>query len=362
MPRPLPPSEAAKIEKVYIDESSQTGHRNLIIGGIVLPERFFEQFEQDILEARRPKLAAERASTDELCEMGWSEVGRGGFEAYKRVIDAYFDFEEKRIGSSEGTIEFHCSVVLTQVRGRTFSGDRGKKAFTNEVRQHCLALAIYHKTKLFRVHPDRRHSDDKEAKEHDSKLRNSLCSLLKNCIGDQRHFAVRTVESMHSHEVQALQVADLLIGAVAFRLNRHYDADKANPDKVRLCEYILRRGGAWNYIDSDAGTYREKRVGRFQIWPKRPAEARKNPPIRKKVVAAKKALSLSTPVTLSDLMREEKLLWVYCNDCGRERDLAPASLPVPPDTPVPDVGKRMRCSACGSRKINTKPELYPRRR
>ena len=48
--------------------------------------------------------------------------------------------------------------------------------------------------------------------------------------------------------------------------------------------------------------------------------------------------------------------------------LALAAAPVPfaglqagagSDHPVPDVGKRMRCTACGSRKIRTVPELYP---
>jgi hypothetical protein len=68
------------------------------------------------------------------------------------------------------------------------------------------------------------------------------------------------------------------------------------------------------------------------------------------------------PVTLGDLIREDKLLWVYCCDCGRERDVTPATVPLPPETPVPDVAKHMKCSACGSRKINTKPELYPKAR
>lgn len=66
-----------------------------------------------------------------------------------------------------------------------------------------------------------------------------------------------------------------------------------------------------------------------------------------------------SPVTLSDLAHDRKLLWVYCTKCGRERDLDPLSLPLPADTPIPDVAKRMKCSVCGSRKINTKPELYP---
>ena len=70
----------------------------------------------------------------------------------------------------------------------------------------------------------------------------------------------------------------------------------------------------------------------------------------------------SSPVTLGDLVRDDKLLGVYCCACGRERDVCPATVPLPADTPVPDVSKRMKCSVCGSRKINTKPELYPKPR
>jgi len=65
------------------------------------------------------------------------------------------------------------------------------------------------------------------------------------------------------------------------------------------------------------------------------------------------------PVTLRDLIKAGKLLWVYCCDCGRERDVDPAMLPLPASLPVPHVGKRMKCSACSSRRINSKPELYP---
>lgn len=282
MPKSLTAEDEAKIEEIYLDETSQTGHRFLIIGGITIPRRVSTQFESDILEARRPKLSAERAGTDELREMKWKDVGKGEFEAYRRVIDTYFDFAGKRMKSSEGTIEFHCSAVLTQVRGRAFSGGRGKKGFNNEVFQHCLKVALYHKTNLFHIYLDRRHSNDDETTEHDSKLRKKLCSLLRH-NGDPRSFAVRRVKSGHSHKVQALQVADLLIGAVAFRLNRHFEADGASADKRQLCEYILRKGGAWDCFNNERGTFREKKDGRFKIWVQRPTEAKKNPPVRKHV-------------------------------------------------------------------------------
>jgi len=55
------------------------------------------------------------------------------------------------------------------------------------------------------------------------------------------------------------------------------------------------------------------------------------------------------------MIREDKLLWVYCRDCGHERDVNPANVPLPGDTPVPDVGKHMRCSVCQSKNIDTTP-------
>ena len=64
------------------------------------------------------------------------------------------------------------------------------------------------------------------------------------------------------------------------------------------------------------------------------------------------------PVTLGDLIREDKLLWVYCRECCHERDVNPANVPLPADTAVPEIGKRMKCSNCGLRAVETKPELY----
>ncbi len=65
------------------------------------------------------------------------------------------------------------------------------------------------------------------------------------------------------------------------------------------------------------------------------------------------------PVTLGDLVREDKLLCVYCNVCCHERDVNPATVPLPPETPVPEVHKHMRCSVCQSKNIDARPELYP---
>ncbi len=279
MPRPLPPEDEAKIEELYLDETSQTGHRFLIFGGLSVPLRYSKQLEEASLEARGARLSAVREGEDHPRELKWKDVTKGDYGPYRDVVDAYFDF------AKNGNSEFHCSVVLTHVKGRAFSGARGKKGFDNEVFQHCLKMAIYHKTNLFHVYLDRRHSADEEAAAHDSKLRKKICSLLKH-NDDERAYAVRRVKSRHSREVQALQITDLLLGAVAFRLNRHYGAAGANPDKRQLCEHVLRRGGVWDCFNDERGTFRPKKVGRFQIWMQRPTEAKKNPPPKKKAIPA----------------------------------------------------------------------------
>lgn len=41
------------------------------------------------------------------------------------------------------------------------------------------------------------------------------------------------------------------------------------------------------------------------------------------------------PVTLSDLSQDGKLLWCWCADCGRERDVDPATVLLTGEAPRP---------------------------
>ena len=148
------PHEAKSFEEVYIDETSQTGHRFLVIGGIVIPYHFSELFKETIQEARKPRLTAEVEGGTKLREIGWKTVGKGDFDAYKKVVDAYFGFSQKHIRSSLDNFHFLCSVIDTQVKGRTYAGVRGKVGFNREIYFHCMSVARNHKDKLFHVYPE----------------------------------------------------------------------------------------------------------------------------------------------------------------------------------------------------------------
>ena len=82
--------------------------------------------------------------------------------------------------------------------------------------------------------------------------------------GDKRDFAFRRVKFRPSHEYQALQVSDLLIGAVGYRLNRNYDRPNANKDKKLLCDYVFAKTGFDKFIGYN--TFAEKPYGTHQLW------------------------------------------------------------------------------------------------
>ena len=66
---------------------------------------------------------------------------------------------------------------------------------------------------------------------------------------------------------------------------------------------------------------------------------------------------MSGPVTLGDLVREDKLLWVYCCDCGHERDVDPLSLPLPPEERAAAEELEFKSAGTGSDKNELRPQV-----
>ena len=60
---------------------------------------------------------------------------------------------------------------------------------------------------------------------------------------------------------------------------------------------------------------------------------------------------------LGDLLSAKVGVFCWCNRCGHHAEAATAMLvaQLGPDFPVPEIGARMRCSACGSKDVATRP-------
>jgi hypothetical protein len=241
------PSQSLSFRDAFFDESSHVDHRFLVIGTITLPQLQTAGFEQHLMARRLPELA------NPASEMKWQKVSRAKLSAYMRVVDSFFAGSEFRAG-----VHFHALIVdTTQQRHRAFNhGDR-EVGFSKEIYQLSLKLGRLYRRELFHLYLDHR-----DTSQQPEKVRTMLNFGLTN-KGDTRDWPYRRMQFRKSHLTPIIQLTDVLTGAIAFKLNGHYDQANASPPKKLLCEHILRLANIRDvYRDTSVG-------GKFTLWHRR---------------------------------------------------------------------------------------------
>lgn len=229
------------VAEIYLDESSQTKNRYLLIGGIIIPSSDVVLASNAMREARLPELPRG--------EMKWGKVSNAKFDAYRRTVDLFFDADAFK------RAHFHCLVVDTQLQnhGKFNLGSR-EIGFNKEVFQLANKFARLYKDYLFHLYPDYRETQQKP-----DDLRNIL-NHSRHKSGDDRDWPFRRCQFRDSAGTPLLQIVDLLLGSVAFGKNEHYKAENASQAKINLARHTLRRAGV-RRLDVDTPMR-----GKFTIW------------------------------------------------------------------------------------------------
>jgi hypothetical protein len=237
----IAPSDA-EISDIYLDESSQNNHEYLVLGGIIVHKACVPRFNELITCARQPELP--------FGEMKWEKVSRSKLQAYRRVIDAFFD------GADDcEPMEFHSVIVhMPKVKDRQFNSGSREVGFNKDVYQLCMKFGRLYKDRLFHIYPDHRGT---------SSSPEDLRLILNRGIrkkGDRRDWPYRRIHFQDSKQILALQVVDLLIGGLAYRLNKHHLKEGASAVKCDLSQHILDRAKIRD-------VHRDTSIrGKFTIW------------------------------------------------------------------------------------------------
>jgi hypothetical protein len=234
--------EYDRFSTIYIDESSQTQHRYLFLGGVVVPTRAASEFEDAISRARLPELPAG--------EMGWSKVSNAKLAAYLRVVDLFFENP-----SGIPNLDFHCLCIdTTRLDHRAYNAGSREIGFNKEVYNLAMKFARLYPGRLFHVYPDHRSTASSP-----EELR-----LILNRGAARHHrrpdWPFRRLAFRNSAEVHAIQLVDVLLGAVAYRRNAHHAAPGASPAKIALSAHVLAKAGI-----ADVAIDTPMR-GKFTIW------------------------------------------------------------------------------------------------
>ena len=229
------------IAEVYIDESSHTAHRYLVLGGIIAEIGDARVASESIARARLPELP-QRA-------MKWGKVSKAKLPAYIRVVDTFFE-QPKTM-----TLDFHCLVVdTTKQKHKLYNQGSREVGFNKEVYQLAMKFGRHYRA-LFHIYPDRRTTNQST-----EDLRLMLNRGIKKHQGDTRDWPFRRVQFREPEDSQLLQLADVFSGAIAWHLNGHPTMPNASPAKTQLGNYILQKAGITDVTRDTA------MKGKFTIW------------------------------------------------------------------------------------------------
>ena len=238
MPRP---DEADRFYQVYIDESSQTKHRYMLLGGLCVPLSHSAAFDADIIAHRDETIPITRPDGRPRI-IKWEKLNAYNLKAYTRIIDAYFSFPMRHNLPLSKSLEIHCLAVDTTKKTLKSTGDGDVEiGFAKEFYFLCVPIIGKRmKRALFHLYPDRR-----DTRQSLLEARNIMNAGVRKYDG-RTDWPYRELKFEDPESKQALQVVDIIIGAIAFKLNGHYDKPEAKKAKKELCDYILKRAKITN--------------------------------------------------------------------------------------------------------------------
>jgi hypothetical protein len=145
---------------------------------------------------------------------------------------------------------------MHKVDDKRFNEGSRDMGFNKEIYQLLMKISRLY-SGLFHVYPDRRSTHNKP---EDLRL---ILNRGRSKKGDKRDWPFRRIHFRDSHQEPLLQIVDLFIGAIAFKMNEHHLAWNASPAKRALAEHILSSA---KVIDVARDTPIR---GKFTIWHRR---------------------------------------------------------------------------------------------
>jgi hypothetical protein len=236
----------SEIFNIYCDESCHLEHDGqaaMVLGALWCPLDKTREIAVRIREIKRKHAVAP------AFEVKWTKVSPGKKQLYLDLLDYFFDDDD---------LHFRGLVVpdKTKLNHAAFPG-QDHDVWYYKMYFDMLKVILNPKGR-YRIYLDIK---DTRGAEKVRKLHDVLC----NNLYDFSREIVEWVQLVHSHEIEQLQLADLLIGAVSY-MNRGLHA---NAGKQALVDRMKQRSG---YCLTKTTLLREDKVNLFRWQAKEVSE------------------------------------------------------------------------------------------
>lgn len=228
----------SEIFNVYCDESCHLEHdhqKAMVLGAIWCPVDKSREIAVRLREIKQKHGLAPKF------EVKWTKVSPAKTGLYLDLVDYFFDDDD---------LHFRALIVPDKTKLR-HDAIPGQDHDTWYYKMYFDMLkVIFSPDARYRVYLDIK---DTRGAEKTAKLHDVLC----NNMYDFSRKVIERVQLVHSHEIEQLQLADLLIGAVSY-FNRNLHGNYA---KEALVARVQERSG---YSLLHTTLYREEKVNLFR--------------------------------------------------------------------------------------------------
>lgn len=212
---------------IYLDES-----------GVIKTDRFFGIGCLKVVDdaALRRSLHGHKQRFECVDEIHWSAFNKAPatqgsiFDLAVAAIDSFFDLDG---------VSFCCAVADRQ------NGDLVGSYRSSWAAYEALSVQALDRTvgaeEVVSVVAD--HVDTPDSVRFEDEVKKQLNR-------SRERLAIATVTRAHSHAIEGLQLADLLLGAAMFDFRRGKDSPSSESQKAQLCDYLLDRCGVPSFRPS----------------------------------------------------------------------------------------------------------------
>ena len=212
---------------IYCDESCHLQNDKepvMVIGAVYCPiekkEEIFERlYSFKVKHNLIPKNKKNDKDNRTYYELKWNKVSKSKIEYYKDVINYFFDDDD---------LQFRVLVVSNKT-----DIDYEKFNHTHDTFYYKMYFGMLKAI----LNPENSHHNYIDIKDTKSKEKvHKLEQVLRNDKYDYSKEIIKKVQQVRSHEVEILQLADLLVGATAY-VNRGLANSKAKNELINLIKH-----------------------------------------------------------------------------------------------------------------------------
>ncbi len=210
-----------KLINIYCDESCHLQNDNsnyMVLGGITCPIDKKKQIFNQIRDLKK------RHGLDEKFEIKWTKVSSS-------KKDFYLDLVEYFWGNCFLTFK-GLLIDKTKIEDKKMTQDWESFYY---FMYHFLLLSIFNPHCSYNIYMDIKDTRGAQKREIIFKV----LDKLKNEFGYNKDINIKKVQAVQSHEVELIQLTDLIIGAISY-LNRNL---QTNDGKVKVCSLLQQRTG-----------------------------------------------------------------------------------------------------------------------